>query len=83
MHWGVVLVMSLLFLLGEDLHRYCGLEDLDGRVDGLVLQSCFISRDEINWESNEMFKASACPHRKQAGICSASDVFFLMTKQTH
>ena len=47
--WGVVLIMSLLFLLGEDLHRYCRPDDLDGRMDVPVLQSYFGSRDEVNW----------------------------------
>ena len=49
MHWGVVLIMSLLFLLGEDLHGYCRPEDLDRRIDVPVLQSYCLSRDEINW----------------------------------
>lgn len=76
MRWGVVLVMSLLFLLGEDLHLYCGPDDPDGRMDVPVLQGSFEvgmrSIGESVWKS----KASACPHRKQAGICSTSDVNF-------
>ena len=73
-HWGVVLVMSLLFLLRKDFHRCCTPGDLDDSIDVPVLQSYFTSEDEANWESNKKFEASACPHRKQAGNCSAGDV---------
>ena len=41
--------MSLLFLLGEDLHRDCGPEDQVGRMDMPVLQSYLESKDEVNW----------------------------------
>ena len=53
--------MSLLFLLGEDLHRYCRPEDLDGRIDVPVLQSYVISRDDINWGEQREIQSVRVP----------------------